>query len=332
MQKDVEEAMEKIRTQKPIVAICYDFDKTLSPDDMQTFTLIPSLDMDKDTFWKESNDLAIANLMDKNLAWMQKLVVESKAKRKKLNREYFHDIGKDIKLFKGVKTWFKRINEYGERHGVEVQHYIISSGLKELVEGTPIAGEFKRIYASSYLYDADEVAEWPAQAVNYTNKTQFLFRIAKGKFEEYDESVNESMSDDELYIPYQNIVYIGDSDTDIPCMRLVKSKGGYSIGVFDPQNDKRDKVYGLISDGRIDYYAPADYTAKSQLNTLICEIIDSVATKSKLKQENAALRLLASPYQLYKGMAAMLEMKPKATKKDKQMLEQIKTLIDGNVD
>lgn len=140
------------------------------------------------------------------------------------------------------------------------------------------------------------------------------------------------MSDDELYIPYQNIVYIGDSDTDIPCMRLVKSKGGYSIGVFDPQNDKRDKVYGLIGDGRIDYYAPADYTAKSQLNTLICEIIDSIAANSKLKRDNEVLRMLATPYQLYRGMATMLEMKPKATKKDKQMLEQIKTLIDGKID
>ena len=147
-----------------------------------------------------------------------------------------------------MDTWFERVNQYGEENGIEVHHYIISSGLKEIIEGSNIAQYFSRVYASSYLYSADGVAEWPAQAVNYTNKTQFIFRIAKGIFEEYDERVNDSVPESALVTPYENIVYIGDSATDIPCMRLVKSKGGYSIGVFDPEKNKREKVYQLFND------------------------------------------------------------------------------------
>ena len=229
-----ENARQEVVTQKPRMAICYDFDKTLSPDDMQSFTLIPSLGMRPEDFWPESNQLAKDNLMDNNLAWMYQLVVKSKALRKSLSRSYFNQVGKDVPLYNGVDTWFERVNQYGEENGIEVHHYIISSGLKEIIEGSNIAQYFSRVYASSYLYSADGVAEWPAQAVNYTNKTQFIFRIAKGIFEEYDERVNDSVPESALVTPYENIVYIGDSATDIPCMRLVKSKGGYSIGVFRP--------------------------------------------------------------------------------------------------
>lgn len=225
--KELYEKMnDEIRAKKPKMAICYDFDKTLSPDDMQIFTLIPSFGIDKSEFWQSSNKLAKDNLMDTNLAWMHELIRYSEFKRKSLKREYFRETGADVKLYKGVKTWFKRMNEYAEKKGIELEHYIISSGLKEIIEGSEIAQYFKRIYASTYLYSADGVAKWPAQAINYTNKTQFIFRIAKGFLEEYDERVNDSMPDEMLRIPYENIVYIGDSATDIPCMRLVKSKGG----------------------------------------------------------------------------------------------------------
>lgn len=332
MKKEFAEAIQKIKDEKPRMAICYDFDKTLSPDDMQTFTLIPSLGMDKDAFWKESNQLAIENLMDNNLSWMYQMIIKSKASRQRISREYFHDIGKDIKLYKGVKAWFKRINEYGERKGIEIQHYIISSGLKELVEGSDIASEFNRIYASSFLYSPDGVAEWPAQAVNYTNKTQFIFRIAKGKFDEYDEGVNDSIPNELLYIPYENIVYIGDSATDIPCMRLVKSKGGSSIGVYDPEKDNRKKVYQLFNDGRINYYAPADYTAKGQINKIVTGIIDNIVTKESLKKEEKIQNFLASPYKLYKSVESLFSFKKKTTKKEKEALEQMKSFIEGNID
>lgn len=335
-----EQKIDSIRAERPKMAICYDFDKTLSPDDMQAFTLIPSFEIDKAVFWKESNDLAQNNLMDKNLAWMYELIRYSGFKEKSLRREYFKEIGSKVPLYKGVEAWFERINTYANRKNIDVEHYIISSGLKEIIVGSIIADKFKRIYASSYLYSTDGVAIWPAQAVNYTNKTQFIFRIAKGFFEEWDERVNDSVSDNQLYIPYENIVYIGDSATDIPCMRLVKSKGGYSIGVFDPEKDQRKNVYQLFNDGRINYYAPADYSAKSRLSTYVKQIIDEIASHEKIKQEQRVLGLNASAYKFYtetsKVLATMetldVSMPSKEKKKLKTQLDEMRTLFEGNID
>ena len=273
----------------PRMAICYDFDKTLSPDDMQTFTLIPSFGVDKESFWAESNILAEENLMDSNLAWMYNLIKYSKFKDKSIRREYFCETGAKVPLYKGVEGWFERITEYARKRGVMLEHYIISSGLREIIEGSVIASKVKRIYASSFLYSSDGVAVWPAQAVNYTNKTQFIFRIAKGFHEEYDERVNDTMESSELRIPYDNIVYIGDSATDIPCMRLVKSKGGYSIGVYDPDTQNKDKVHKLFCDGRINLYAPADYREGEKLDTFVEHIIEEIAAKETLKAERRLL-------------------------------------------
>ena len=319
------------------MAICYDFDKTLSPDDMQTFTLIPSFGMKKEEFWEESNKLAKDNLMDNNLAWMFQLLQYSRAKRLPIRKSYFHDIGAEVPLYKGVEKWFGRINEYARKRGIEVEHYIISSGLKEIIEGSKIAPEFKRVYASSYLYSPDGVAEWPAQAINYTNKTQYIFRIAKGCFEEYDERVNDSMSADQLYIPYENIVYIGDSATDIPCMRLVKSKGGFSIGVFDPEKNARKKVYQLYSDGRIDFYAPADYSSKSDISRYMRQIIDIIAASEIIKTVQRGLRVNAEAYRVYTQTMQLFEMiepsiQPKEVKKLRNSLDEMKNHIEGNID
>lgn len=280
---------QKVKDNRPKMAICYDFDKTLSPDDMQAFTLIPSFGVDKETFWRESDEMAKENLMDSNLAWMWRLICYSNLKRLPIKCDYFRGIGAEVPLFDGVDSWFERINKYAEDCGVEVEHYIISSGLKEIIEGSKIAPYFKRIYASSYLYSASGMAEWPAQAVNYTNKTQFIFRIAKGCLEEYDESVNKSMPESELRIPYENFVYIGDSATDIPCMRLVKSKGGYSIGVYDPHSGNREKVDELFKDGRLTLFAPADYRQNGRLERYVKQIIDDVLAKEALKAERELL-------------------------------------------
>lgn len=292
-------------TTRPKIAICYDFDKTLSPDDMQTFTLIPSFGMQSEEFWKESDQLAKENLMEKNLAWMFKLLEHSKARNLSIRKEYFYQAGSEVELYNGVDTWFDRMNRYAESRGVELEHYIISSGLKEIIEGSSIARHFKRIYASSYLYSPEGDAQWPAQAINYTNKTQFIFRIAKGFFEEYDERVNDSMKEKTMYIPYDNFVYIGDSATDIPCMRLVKSKGGYSIGVFDPEKNIRNKVYQLYSDGRINLYAPADYSEGSQLCRLMEKIIDEIATREAIKAEQQLLSTQAEIYKRYCTMSSV---------------------------
>lgn len=269
---------------RPVLAICYDFDKTLSPDDMQAQGYIQSVGYDVEDFWRESNAIARKNDMDQNLSYM--LLMKKRAAGKVLfTRRKLEEYGSKVRLFPGVETWFGRIAEYGEKHGVIVEHYIISSGLKEMIEGTSVAraGSFKKIYASSFLYDADGVAEWPAQVVNYTNKTQFLFRIEKGVPDINDPGVNDYFAPDEIRVPFRNMVYIGDSDTDVPCMKLVNTYGGHSIGVYSAENRNKTKVYKMMRDNRIRYFAMADYSEGTELDVLIKAIIDRTAKNEVLE-------------------------------------------------
>ncbi len=279
----------EIKNRVPRMAICYDFDKTLSPDDMQTFTLIPSFGIDKAKFWSESDKLARDNLMDKNLAWMLQLIRYSNFLGKSLRKEYFRESGQAVKLFPGVDTWFTRMIDYAAERGLELEHYIISSGLKEIIEGSTIAPYIKRVYASSYYYSHDSIAMWPAQVVNYTSKTQYIFRVAKGYLEEYDERVNDQTPIDDLRIPYENIVYIGDSATDIPCMRLVEERGGHAIGVFDPVIRNLSKVYELYMNNRISFYAPADYSEGGDLTRYLKQTIDEISFRERMRKEKMML-------------------------------------------
>ena len=208
---------------------------------------------------RKINDLAKANDMDNNLAYMWKMVQESEG-RMVFNKEKLAEYGARVKLFDGVEDWFERIRAYGKTRNVIVEHYIISSGLKEMIEGTKMAraGAFEKIYASSFYFNDRGVAKWPAQVINYTSKTQFLFRIEKGVLDINDPGVNAYFSPEEIRVPFRNMVYIGDSDTDIPCMKLVNTYGGHSIGVYDPATQNKKKVYKMMHDKRIRYYAPAD--------------------------------------------------------------------------
>ncbi|AXQ79625.1 haloacid dehalogenase-like hydrolase [Streptococcus chenjunshii] len=285
----VTEFQRETKGNKPVIALCYDFDKTLSPDDMQAQGYIQTVQSDGQDmvgdFWRESNGLATDNDMDKNLAYMY--TMKKKARGQLLfTKEKLVEYGSKVELFSGVDNWFERIRKYGEDRGIIIEHYIISSGLKEMIEGTSIAKSFKEIYATSFYFDDDGVAVWPAQVVNYTNKTQFLFRISKGVLDVNDEAVNDSFAPDEIRIPFRNMIYFGDSDTDIPCMKLVNSHGGYSIGVYNPdENDERkakNKVYKMIKDNRISYFASADYSENSELDELVKLIIDKTVYNEKL--------------------------------------------------
>lgn len=271
----------KIKEGRPVLAICYDFDKTLSPDDMQAQGYIQSVGYEVESFWKESNGLAESNDMDQNLAYMYTMIQKARGIFI-FNRKTLMDYGAKVNLFPGVDTWFKRIREYGETKGVIVEHYIISSGLKEMIEGTKVANEFEKIYASSFYYDENGEAQWPAQVINYTSKTQFLFRIVKGTLDVNDSGVNDYFNPEDIRIPFRNMVYIGDSDTDIPCMKLVNSHSGHSIGVYNPETRDRRKVYKMMEDKRIKYFAPADYTDNSELDKLVKAIIDQTASNEKL--------------------------------------------------
>ncbi|MBS1450375.1 MAG: haloacid dehalogenase-like hydrolase [Oscillospiraceae bacterium] len=277
----------KRKEDRPVLAICYDFDKTLSPDDMQAQGYIQSVGYDVQKFWDESNDLAKANDMDNNLAYMWKMVQESEG-RMVFNKEKLAEYGARVKLFDGVEDWFERIRAYGKTRNVIVEHYIISSGLKEMIERTKMAraDAFEKIYASSFYFNDRGVAKWPAQVINYTSKTQFLFRIEKGVLDINDPGVNAYFSPEEIRVPFRNMVYIGDSDTDIPCMKLVNTYGGHSIGVYDPATQNKKKVYKMMHDKRIRYYAPADYTERSELDLLVKAIIDKTAANEILEDRH----------------------------------------------
>lgn len=270
------------KSKQPILAICYDFDKTLSPDDMQAQGYIQKIGYEVENFWKESNGLALDNDMDQNLAYMYLMAKKTRG-RLLFTRDTLREAGSEVKLFPGVDTWFHRINKYGDEQGVIVEHYIISSGLKEMIEGTKVADQFEKIYASSFYYDQDNLAVWPAQVVNYTNKTQFLFRIEKGVLDVNDQRVNAHFDSDEYRIPFRNMVYIGDSDTDIPCMKLVNINGGHSIGVYNSETKDKSKVFRMINENRIKYFVPADYTEDSELEKLLKQIIDRTVANEILE-------------------------------------------------
>ena len=266
-----------------ILAICYDFDRTLTPFEMQAQGYIQQINANVDDFWNMATRLSIENQMDPNLAYMYLMLYGAKGKFK-VERKKLQQFGSEVKLYKGVETWFDRINTYAEKRNVKVEHYIISSGLKEMIEGTAIADKFKQINANSFFYDINGTAIWPAQTINFTNKTQFIFRISKGTLDVNDNDVNRYFPKEAIRIPFENMVYIGDSQTDIPCMKLVTVQGGHAIGVYDPVKQNKQRVHELIRDKRIKHFAAADYSRNSELEKLMHKIIDYTQASFELNK------------------------------------------------
>lgn len=272
---------------KTVVAICYDFDKTLTTDNMQFYSFIPNLNIDEATFWGKCTDLVKKTGIDITLGYLRTMIDECKKQGIKLTREYLHSMGKDIKFCAGVKTWFSRLNKYAEKHNVQLEHYLISSGNKEMIEGTDIFKEFTNVFACEYLYDETGEAYWPKNIVNYTVKTQCLFRICKGAQDLTDEkTINKRIA--QKHVEFRNMIYIGDGLTDIPCMTLVKERGGTAISVY---NDNKNTCAELLEDNRVNFVCKSNYTTNSPLEKLIKMVIDSLALKENLlKKENETIK------------------------------------------
>ncbi len=269
---------------RPIAALIYDFDGTLSPGNMQEFGFIQAVGKTPEEFWKLSDGLAVGQDASNVLSYMKMMFDEAKKNGIRLKRSDFRSFGKDIELFEGVREWFSAVNEYGRARGVRVEHYINSSGLKEIIEGSPIADEFKYIFASSFMYNADGEAEWPGVAVDYTAKTQFIFKINKGIFSAHDnKKVNESIAEEKKRIPYQNMIYFGDGETDIPCMKIVTMFGGHSVAVYNPESPRK-KAFAkkLHRQGRVHFMTPAVYTKDSEAFRIVASIIDKIKVDSEL--------------------------------------------------
>ncbi len=271
---------------KPVVAIMYDFDKTLCTKDMQDYAFIPGLSMSPGDFWSEANRFGSEEKMDGILAYMYTMIGECRRRGITLSREYLHRCGESIELFAGVKEWFDRVNTYGEQQGVAVEHYVISSGTIEIIEGSGIADKFTEIFACEFLYDERGEAMWPKSAVNYTNKTQFVYRINKGVLDvSNDVDLNRSMPDDSKRVPFNNMIYIGDGLSDVPCMKMMKSYGGAAIAVYQESN--REKVEELLLRDRVDFIFPADYRKDGELDVTVHNLIRKIAVTDLLAAENA---------------------------------------------
>lgn len=267
------------------IAIMYDFDKTLCTKDMQEYSFIPNIKMNPSDFWNESKKLAESNKMDRILAYMYLMLDKAKTAKKSVRKEDFVILGKDLEFFPGVESWFSRIKRLGDEMEIKIEHYIISSGLNEIIQGSSIQKYFHKIFASEFYYDENGVACWPKNAVNYTTKTQFLFRINKGVLDiSNDDDLNKYTPEDDRRIPFSNMIYVGDGKTDIPCMKLVKAHGGYSIAVY--QNEDQSVVREMLKDGRVDFIALADYSEYGGLDKLVRDIICKIALTDSLKKIN----------------------------------------------
>lgn len=269
------------------MAICYDFDGTLAPGNMQEYDYIPRLKITSQEFWEQVKQRAIEQQADEILSYMCLMLEKASADKSKglqITRKAFADYAQKVTLYPGVENWFPRINEYGRQKGLKVEHYIISSGIREMIAGTSIAKEFTKIYASSFMYDQNGVAYWPALAINYTTKTQFLFRINKGYLDEWDNTgINDYLEKNQRPIPFERMIYIEDGYSDVPCMRLVKDQGGTAIAVYKPRaKGKREIAMQLLAEGRVDMFAPADYREGQTLDAITRGLIDKIAAEYRV--------------------------------------------------
>jgi 2-hydroxy-3-keto-5-methylthiopentenyl-1-phosphate phosphatase len=259
-------------------AIVYDFDGTLSPGSMQQHTLLPELGFNvAQDFWNLVKERNRETDSDEILTYMRCLIDTHPMA---ITETKLRDHGAELPFFSGVMTWFDRITEYGTARNLDIDHYIISSGLREMIEGSPIAKYFRHIFASRYLY-VEGSAVWPAVAINYTTKTQYLFRINKVIENNWnDQGVNKFAPMIDRPVPFERMIFIGDGDTDIPAMKMIKYQGGTAVAVFDQARfrgpDQR-KVYKLIAEDRANYVCPADYSDGSQLDVTIKGVLGRIA-------------------------------------------------------
>ena len=266
---------------KPVIALIYDFDNTLATKDMQEFTFIPELGMTPTEFWGKCDELSHKHNMDNILAYMLLMAQKANEKGIDLSRESLRKMGQQVEFFEGVEQWFKRINAYGARLGFEVRHYIISCGLKHMIEGCPIGHEFYNVFACDYVYDDKGQILWPAVAINYTSKTQFLYRINKGVEDAGEhKKLNMYMPQSERAVPFENMIYIGDGLTDVPSMKLARTRGGYAVGVY---NKPEDATY-LVKEDRVDFYVQSNYTEGSEMDVAMKAIFQKIKARERFKK------------------------------------------------
>jgi phosphoserine phosphatase len=286
-------------TARLATALIYDFDGTLARGNLQEAQFLPELKIEPAAFWAEVDARARRHDADRILVYMQLMLEQARAKKVKLSPEKLRACGAQLDFFEGLAdgSWFDRINAFARRLGLELHHFVVSSGNYEIIEGSAIFDRFTRVFASRFAFE-EGVASWASVAVNYTGKTQFLFRINKGIDNVWDdESVNAFTPDDARPFPFSRMIFLGDGDTDIPIMKMLTQKGGATAAVYDPRRDRRslDKIDRLIAEGRVDFVAPADYTENSQLDIVVRGILGRIALAEGLPAPKETSRDVAAP-------------------------------------
>ena len=270
---------------RPIVALIYDFDKTLSPQNMQEFTFLPGINVTPEEFWGACREFSLEHQMDGILSYMYMMQHMAEGSME-LNRDVLRGLGEGVEFFPGVEDWFARIREIGDRLDVDVEHYIISSGLTEIIEGSRIGHEFKAVFAASFCYDSEGRPLWPSAAVNYTSKTQYLFRINKGILDvTNDADLNAYTPEYKRRIPFSNMIYIADGLTDVPCMKMTKQKGGFAIAVHPP--GETAMADDMLLQGRADFSVETDYTPNSDLERIVTMLMRRIRASSDVSMEHA---------------------------------------------
>jgi hypothetical protein len=264
-------------------ALIYDFDGTLARGNLQETSFIPNIGMTKEEFWAEVKARTREHDADEILVYMHLMLNKAREKNVQVTVADLRIHGEKAPLFPGLldKAWFDRINAHAAERGLALEHYIVSSGIHEMIEGCAIRDAFRQVFASKFIY-VDGVAAWPGVGINYTTKTQYLFRINKGIDNHWDNvSINSYMPEDERPIPFDRMIFLGDGDTDIPTMKMLTHKGGHSVAVYDSDRTDRDlkKIHKLISDGRVEFVAPADYEENSQIDIIVKGILGRIARK-----------------------------------------------------
>ena len=270
---------------RPIVALIYDFDKTLSPQNMQEYTFLPGINVSPDDFWGACREFSLTHQMDGILSYMHMMQHMARGNMD-FNRDVLKDLGAGVEFFPGVESWFGRIREIGDKLDVDVEHYIISSGLTEIIQGSRIGHEFKAVFACSFCYDESGHPIWPSSAVNYTSKTQYLFRINKGIMDvTNDTDLNAYTPEYKRRIPFSNMIYIADGLTDVPCMKMTKQKGGFAVAVHPP--GETELADDMLLQGRADFSVETDYTPGSDLERIVTMLMRRIRASADVSMEHA---------------------------------------------
>lgn len=267
---------------KTKVAIIYDFDETLSTTYMQDYYLIPALGMEPREFWKASNGWAERNGVDQITGSMYYFTRLAREKGVKLTKDMLAECGRHIVFFKGVEDWFERINKYGKFLDLDIEHYILSSGYEEIIEGCSIRPYFKDVYGCTFAFGEDGTPVWPARVTNYSAKVQYISKINKGLGKYDDRAVNEYLPDDKRRIPYTRIMYFGDGFTDVPSMKMVKDRNGAAIAVYKPYSKQKEKAIRLLKENRVNFALAADYREGKEIDSVVKTILNKIATERDL--------------------------------------------------